>query len=75
MRGVERPGWLLRLVSRVLRRRQGRVPESLSLLGHHPRILAAFTAYAAFFDSSKELSARLKRLVHLRIAMRVGCPS
>lgn len=75
MRGVERPGWLLRLVSRVLRRRQGRVPESLSLVGHHPRILAAFTAYGAFFDSSKELSARLKRLVHLRIAMRVGCPS
>lgn len=75
MRGVERPGWLLRLVSWELRRRQGRVPESLSLVGHHPRILAAFTAYGAFFDSSKELSARLKRLVHLRIAMRVGCPS
>jgi alkylhydroperoxidase family enzyme len=75
MRGVERPGWLLRLVSFVMRRRQGKVPDSLALLGHHPRILAASTAYGAFFDSSKELSARLKRLAHLRVAMRVGCPS
>ena len=75
MHGVDRPGWLLRLVSFVLRRRHGKVPDSLSLLGHHPRILAASTAYAAFFDSSKELSARLKRLAHLRVAMRVGCPS
>lgn len=75
MRGVERPGWLLRGVSWVLRRRQGRVPDSLPLLGHHPRMLAAFVAYGAFFDSSKELSARLKRLAHLRVAMRVGCPS
>lgn len=73
MRGVDRPGWLQRLVSWVMRRRHGRVPDTLALLGHHPRILAAFTAYGAFFDSSKELPARLKRLAHLRVAMR--CPS
>jgi alkylhydroperoxidase family enzyme len=75
MRGVDRPGWLQRLVSFLLKRRHGKVPDSIALLGHHPRILAAFMAYGAFFDSSKELSARLKRLAHLRVAMRVGCPS
>ncbi len=75
MDGVDRPGWLLRGVSWLMRRRYGKVPDSLALLGHHPRILAAFTAYGAFFDTSKELPARLKRLAHLRVAMRVGCPS
>jgi len=45
------------------------------LLGHHPGVLGSFMGYGAGWTRWKSLPARLKRLVHLRTAMRVGCPS
>jgi hypothetical protein len=72
---IEKPGWLMRFVNLAMRRRMGRAPKQLGILGHNPKILAAFVSYGAFFESSKLLSAKLKRLAHLRVALRVGCPS
>ncbi len=73
--GVEKPELLLRLANWALRRRLGRPVQAMAILGHHPRILAALLSYGAFLQSSKQLPAKLKRLAHLRVAMRVGCPS
>ncbi len=72
---LQKPGWLMRLVNLVMTRRLGRAPRQMGILGYNPRILAAFVAYGAFFESSKRVPANIKRLAHLRVAMRVGCPS
>lgn len=72
---LEKPGWLMRLVNFAMKRRLGRAPRQMGILGYNPRILAAFVAYGAFFESSKRVPAKVKRLAHLRVAMRVGCPS
>ena len=68
-------GILERIARRFLAKRGGKVPHSIGILGHNPRILAAFLAYGAFFESSKELPERTRRLVHLRVSMRIGCPT
>ncbi len=72
---LEKPGWLMRFANVVMKRRMGRAPRQMGILGYNPRILAAFIAYGGFFESSKLLPPRIKRLAHLRVAMRVGCPS
>lgn len=72
---LDRPGWLMRFVNFAMKRRLGRAPRQIGILGYNPRILAAFVAYGGFFESSKRVPAHLKRLAHLRVAMRVGCPS
>lgn len=75
-------GWLTRLADWLLRRqRRGRAgaelqgPTAAALYGHNPATLASFMAFGAGYLRWKALPARLKRLVHLRTAMRVGCPS
>ncbi len=69
-------GWFTRFVDWVLRRQAGgRLPTAAALYGYNPAVLFSFTAFGAGYLRWKTLPARLKRLVHLRAAMRVGCPS
>jgi hypothetical protein len=69
-------GWFVRFVDRSLRRRLGGKPSPApTLLGHNPAVLASFVGFGAGYLRWKALPARLKRLVHLRTAMRVGCPA
>ena len=70
-------GWLARVADRLLRRQNpGEVEHTAAaVLGHHPGVLASFMGYGAGYLRWKSLPAGLKRLVHLRTAMRVGCPS
>ena len=68
--------WFTRFVDWLLRRRSGgRTPTAAALYGHNPAVLFSFTAFGAGYLRWNTLPARLKRLVHLRAAMRVGCPS
>ena len=61
-------GWLMR-------RESGPESNTAEFLGHHPGVLRSFLAFFATYGGWKQIPARLKRLVHLRVAMRVGCPS
>ena len=73
---MRQAGWFARLVDWALRRRQGTSgPTAAGIYGHHPWVLFSFTMFGAGYMRWKSLPARLKRLVHLRTAMRVGCPS
>ena len=67
-------GWLFRFVSSMVRRRVGKVSESLRIQAHQRWILTGFAAFGAVLERSKHVPVRLKRLAHLRVAMRVGCP-
>jgi hypothetical protein len=68
--------WWVRIVKSVVNRklRLNQPSEGLNLMAHHPGVAFAFTAYMGSLDRWDRLPLRLKRLVHLRVAMRVGCP-
>lgn len=66
---------LLRLGSRAMKKRVGQESDAMAFLAHQPQVLYAAAAYMAFQDRWKRLPRRTRRLVHLRVAMRVGCPS
>lgn len=68
-------GWFTRLCRWALARRTGRESPATAIYGHNPGVLASFMLFGAGYLRWKSLPARLKRLVHLRTAMRVGCPS
>jgi hypothetical protein len=70
-------GWLVRALKWVVDRRTrlNRPSQSLNFLAHHKQVLYANVAYMAMLDRWNRLPRRLKRLVHLRVAMRVGCPA
>lgn len=68
-------GWFTRLCAFAMKRQSGHDSPVAFLLGHSPGVLASFMGYGMGYLRWKSLPARLKRLVHLRTAMRVGCPS
>ena len=70
-------GWFTRLGDWLLRRRSpGQTAHSAAAIyGHHPAVFGAFLGFGAGYTFWNSLPERLKRLVHLRTAMRVGCPS
>ena len=73
----EKAGWFPRFIKWVVRRRLGmeRSSRAYNLLAHHKRVFASVVFYMGILDRWNRLPRRLKRLVHLRVAMRVGCPS
>ncbi len=73
---MKEAGWFTRLVDWGMRRQQGGQGITMaSVYGHNPAVLFSVTGFSAGYLRWSELPARLKRLVHLRTAMRVGCPS
>lgn len=66
-------GLVGRLVYRITQRRYGDVPEPFAVMRHHRGIsLAVATFELANEKASTELPARLRQLVVLRVATRVG---
>ena len=68
-------GWLARTFSALSRRRMGRASSAPRLLGHHKKVFFSWAMFMGGVERWNELPKRLKRLVHLRVAMRVGCPA
>ena len=70
-------GWFVRFLKWAVRRRlrTERVSSAYNFLAHNKRVLASTIAYMGLLDRWNRLPRRLKRLVHLRVAMRVGCPA
>jgi len=77
MLSMREASWFTRLVDWAMRRQMpdGTPHTPASVYGYNPAVLASFTMFGAGYLRWKSLPARLKRLVHLRTAMRVGCPS
>lgn len=69
-------GLFTRFVAWLMKRQNGGIDSPAAwVYGHNPPVLASFVLFGAGYLRWKALPARLKRLVHLRTAMRVGCPS
>ena len=69
-------GWFIRLLRWVSDRkmRLNQSSKALNFLAHNKKVLYANVSYMAMLSQWRRLPPRLKRLVHLRVAMRVGCP-
>lgn len=68
--------WFTRFVDWLLRKQAGdRFDTAATIYGYNPPVLFSFIGFGAGYLRWRSLPARLKRLVHLRAAMRVGCPS
>ncbi len=73
---IEKAGWFVRCVRWAVSRRTGmEASEAWTLLAHHKGVLGAVLLYMGILDRWRRLPLRLKRLIHLRVAMRVGCPA
>lgn len=68
-------GWLARAVSYFSRRQIGRASSAPRLIGHNKKVLFSWVLFMGGVQRWNKLPKRLKRLVHLRVAMRVGCPA
>lgn len=73
----EKLGWLIRTIKRIADRklRLNQPSDALNFLANNKKVLFANISYMAILDRWNRLPRRLKRLVQLRVAMRVGCPS
>ena len=77
MLSMQKAGWFTRLIDWALRRQSPdpKLPTAASIYGYSTPVLLSLVAFGVGYLRWKALPARLKRLVHLRTAMRVGCPS
>ena len=67
-------GPLLRLMYRLARRRYGAVPEPLTIMAHHQKLLIASGRHELGAErASKELPTNVRELAVYRVAQRLGC--
>ncbi len=62
-----------RIVYWALRRKFGTVPASVRIAAHHPRVLKGFAEMETALTGAQRLDPKLKSLLQVRVAMRVGC--
>jgi hypothetical protein len=72
--GDREAGWLTKLVYRALRRGIGVVPKSKRLAAFHTPTLLASSWMDAVCAGARTVSATLKELAQLKVAMMAGCP-
>ena len=68
-------GFIVRFMKWIVQKRTrlNQKGESWNMLAHHRGVMYANLAYMSLLDRWNKVPRRLKRLVHLRVAMRVGC--
>jgi alkylhydroperoxidase family enzyme len=83
MEGVQpgQAGWLTRLIYWFSRRAmrkitgQGRLPESVKIVAHHPALLRAVGRMEMAQGAAHAVDRRLKHLASLRVSTLAGCPA
>lgn len=70
----ERASLFTRLVYWMVRRRLKRVVEPFQIAAHHPTLFRANLGMERAQLKARAVDARLKALVSLKTAMRIGCP-
>ena len=58
----------------MTKRRLGRVITPITITAHHPRLLRAYAHMELGQEAAGSIPAQLKALVHLKVAMMIGCP-
>ncbi len=75
IRGVEQGGSLLaRAAFWMTRRKVGKVIRPVRVHALHTRLLTGYGQMEMAQEKARRLPAALKSLVHVRVAMRIGCP-
>ena len=64
----------VRLAYWLTRRKLGRVIMPVKIVAHHPRLLRAYAHMELGQEAANSVDARLKALVHVKVAMLIGCP-
>ena len=67
-------GPVTRLAYWFTKRKVGSVIMPIKIHAHHPRLLRGLGFMEMAQQAAKSVDPRLKELVNLRVAMRVGCP-
>jgi AhpD family alkylhydroperoxidase len=57
----------------ISRKRYGKVPEPVSVMAHHPALLAAYSGFELALERMNKLDERLKLLAELKAAAVAGC--
>jgi AhpD family alkylhydroperoxidase len=70
----EQRSWFVRLVRWFARRRFGVIPAPLTVYEHSSPFLFAAGSFELGFERAHALDRKLKGLVNLKVAARVGCP-
>lgn len=52
----------------------GKPLEPLMVLAHHPELFRAYVAFERGVESARRLPGRVRSLVELKVAARIGCP-
>ncbi len=69
-----RAGLMTQFASWMAKRRLGKVPESLTLVAHHPWISRGYIGFELALERSRLVDGRLKVLADIKVATLVGCP-
>jgi hypothetical protein len=62
-----------RVLSRVAKRKWGRVTEMMQITAHAPKVAAGWAAFELLFDKSASLERKLRKLAATKTAMQLGC--
>ncbi len=67
-------GWVARFVSRMAKRRLGRVPTPFRVAGLHPTVLFGYATMMMMQEKADTVEPGLKSLARIQTARLVGCP-
>ncbi len=71
---TESAGWVGRVLLGAIRKRTGRLMETWPIVAHAPSVMRGWMALEYFFDRSRRVDAKLKRLACLKVSVMIGCP-
>ena len=70
----KRAGWLTRLVYQWARRKLRKLPDPLTVMGHHGWVLAGTSGFEMTVQKFRKVDAKLTELAHIKSATMIGCP-
>lgn len=68
-------GFFARYAMNAMRKEMGDVPGTWPIIARVPNLLRGWAMAEYFFDKSKLVTPKLKRLAQLKTSLMIGCPS
>ena len=69
-----RAGLVARALYTIAKRKVGRVPEPMTILAHHTRMMGGWAGFELALEGAAKVDPRLKMLASLKAAALIGCP-
>lgn len=63
---------VLRGLTRIAKRKWGRVSEMMMITGHVPKVASGWAAFEMLFDRSTFVDRKLRKLAATKAAMQIG---